>query len=1475
MIPYDNKIFQKASFFLLFSFLFILKSFGQLQEYEGYLLRSSNWPEHANLGDREIQGVTHDQENWFFTWTNNDPNIGFLSKIPLGTYLDTCVLGAITPCPQYPGQVIVNMDEYEQLQIPGYWHWGDPDYYQKHEDTVYIVVPMTAPVPSPPIVAIFRASDLSLAFIGNLTQQTSSYCDNTPAAQRSVGWCAIDPKTGILFTSEDYDYTDCLPKRCYGGPNSGMPCNDDDDCPNSQGCHPISDCDDQSGYFTYPRELLSYSIPWNSIPPTGFGGREDLQAVGSPQLLLGTSGEFIELYNMQGGEFTPSGELLYISCGSGCCVGIGDGQVYRSDGLYVFQKFDAGSWRVNKRSHNHYYDNNNPDYFDYYYILDCDGCWDCWGGSWTPEGLTFWDLDHGQDPTIDGQLHVLLFHCQVNNFTLSCSDNEVAFEHFGGRKYVNSTNGVNQTLPTSFNDDPLPGGPRLPFNTFQFAYDSYPFWDGSEIMLEPGFYPETGIYSANHNFLWYNVTSRVRINSHGGTAVIGQGNSITSPPPIAKIKVNDSLVCPYQTVQLIDASLNVPTSWSWTIYQPGATFVNGTTPHSQYPQVQFSNTGTYTVTLSVSNNNGSDSEIAFNIITVVQPENLPISEDFEDCDSSFFKWYVTSSVVNSWDLCSTLAMNPPGVHSPYLNFYNSNPNQLSSSVLRSPLFDLSNYFTARLFFKVAYRQKNQDSEDVLRIGINDFCSDNLAGIPYLKSGLDLATDLPITSEFFPEDTSDWRTDTVDLTSYGGMCINLLFEGYYGGGNNLFIDNVNLNGDFILAEFVASDTLTCSDESIQFTDLSYNEPDSWFWDFGDGESSNLQNPAHVFKKQGYQTVKLRITRGNAFHTIIKNDYIRLLDRPLVSVTVSDSFPSCPGIPVTFTAHPILGGNNPSFQWKVNNINLGDTSCLFTYIPLDNDAVGCILTSDYYCFDDKHNTNNSNGIEVSLIDIPEPPAHAEAQPATICFGEESELKCHSNPHGNSVIWYSGSCGGTMVDSGCNITVTPTESTNYYVRFEHPCGSTVCDSVTVAVIPIQASPDSIHTNHTVICEGTNATLTCFPPAPQGSIAKWYRVGCGVTLFDEGNSVTVHPNTTTTYYVRFENECGNSSCVSVIITVVPSIDNPQSVTVNPSTICAGTNSQLSCNPSAPNGHTATWYSGNCGGTFVDTGNSITVLPMTTTNYFVRYEGACISGCKNKKVTVNPLAEPPVNASANPSAICIGDNTTLSCSPSAPSDYTTKWYSDSCGLTFIGSGNNINVIPSESKIYYARYEGPCGFTSCVNVLVSVNPAPSPANAEANPPFICLGMNSILTCIPPAPSGYQAKWFKNACGSTNVGTGNTITVQPNSTTNYFVRFEGTCGNSSCVNTTVTLSGTAVPPVSATATPQSISPGESSILHYSGGSLPSGAIAKWYAEGCGTNSPVGIGNDLVVSPSSTTTYFIRFEGPCNNTNCVSVIVSVTN
>lgn len=66
---------------------------------------------------------------------------------------------------------------------------------------------------------------------------------------------------------------------------------------------------------------------------------------------------------------------------------------------------------------------------------------------------------------------------------------------------------------------------------------------------------------------------------------------------------------------------------------------------------------------------------------------------------------------------------------------------------------------------------------------------------------------------------------------------------------------------------------------------------------------------------------------------------------VSIAASPSGAICSGTSVTFTATPTNGGTTPSYQWKLNGVNVGTNSTTYTNSALsNNDLVTCEMTSN---------------------------------------------------------------------------------------------------------------------------------------------------------------------------------------------------------------------------------------------------------------------------------------------------------------------------------------------------------------------------------------------------------------------------------------------------------------------------------------------------------------------------------------------------
>ena len=60
--------------------------------------------------------------------------------------------------------------------------------------------------------------------------------------------------------------------------------------------------------------------------------------------------------------------------------------------------------------------------------------------------------------------------------------------------------------------------------------------------------------------------------------------------------------------------------------------------------------------------------------------------------------------------------------------------------------------------------------------------------------------------------------------------------------------------------VAKFKFTITGKQVNFVDQSTGSPTDWLWNFGDGASSTLQNPAHVYAAAGTYNVMLTVTNA---------------------------------------------------------------------------------------------------------------------------------------------------------------------------------------------------------------------------------------------------------------------------------------------------------------------------------------------------------------------------------------------------------------------------------------------------------------------------------------------------------------------------------------------------------------------------------------------------------------------------------------
>ena|GEM_PF-4897133 len=137
--------------------------------------------------------------------------------------------------------------------------------------------------------------------------------------------------------------------------------------------------------------INKYKIIWENVLNGSKNGLEFVKSIRLPYYIR----------NMQGGEFSPNGEFLFLTSGLFDCTipFFGSTSHEPEDGIHLMKYTDD---KISSLTHsvNAKHDNTST-CFDLTY--ENNDCYDL-----EPEGLTFWDLSSGKAPGISGQLHVLL-----------------------------------------------------------------------------------------------------------------------------------------------------------------------------------------------------------------------------------------------------------------------------------------------------------------------------------------------------------------------------------------------------------------------------------------------------------------------------------------------------------------------------------------------------------------------------------------------------------------------------------------------------------------------------------------------------------------------------------------------------------------------------------------------------------------------------------------------------------------------------------------------------------------------------------------------------------------------------------------------------------------------------------------------------------------------------------------------------------
>ena len=353
---------------------------------------------------------------------------------------------------------------------------------------------------------------------------------------------------------------------------------------------------------------------------------------------------------------------------------------------------------------------------------------------------------------------------------------------------------------------------------------------------------------------------------------------------------------------------------------------------------------------------------------------------------------------------------------------------------------------------------------------------------------------------------------------------------------------------------------------------------------------------------------------------------------------------------------------------------------------------------------------------------------------------------------------------------------------------CG-VVASTRTITVNPVPTveagGPD-------VVCQSTTAYALTGSSFGGGATSAAWSITSGTgtlsTTAQTGNpaAVTFTPTTSGTVTLTLTSDDPAGNCYAVTDTRTITINSLPTPTIsvvegsgnasNDGTTCSGDNVTLTANPSGL--VTYSWDNS------LGLGQVQSVNPSSTTTYVVTVtDGNTCSATASTVITVNPLPVAAVTiteisgTTINDATICNGDNATLTASPNSMLSYVWD--------NALPSQQTNVVTPSATTSYSVTVTNTNNCSAVAGATVNVNSLPSPtisvtetSGVSNDDGITCYGDNVTLTANPSGLSNYS---WNNA-----LGTGDTKSANPTTTTTYVVTVTDANNCSSTASTAITV-----------------------------------------------------------------------------------------
>jgi gliding motility-associated-like protein len=266
----------------------------------------------------------------------------------------------------------------------------------------------------------------------------------------------------------------------------------------------------------------------------------------------------------------------------------------------------------------------------------------------------------------------------------------------------------------------------------------------------------------------------------------------------------------------------------------------------------------------------------------------------------------------------------------------------------------------------------------------------------------------------------------------------------------------------VAVFTASDSIGCFPFPVQFSDkstVSNSTINQWKWDFGDGDTSNLQYPLHTYTGTGNYTVTLKVTSAaGCTKTISKPQHIKITSGVKAGFELTAATTSCSApVDINFVNTSVEAGA-VSYRWDFGDGNTSaDKNPQHRYTSNGSYTVTLIAVNATGCSDTVRKTNVLVlGNSITKFSVPD----------SVCANQPFTLINNSTPTPASVQWNFGD--GTF-STEANPQKAYATAGNFTVQLVNQFGAcTDAISKTIKVLPQPTADFS-----------SNRTYSCSIPA------------------------------------------------------------------------------------------------------------------------------------------------------------------------------------------------------------------------------------------------------------------------------------------------------------------------------------------------------------------------------------------------------------